>query len=563
MKFINNIYNALEAYIESRFKTDFLKTHPDACDIPNYCYYDEKTKRLTDKRTKDVFSIYYSLSPELCDRLNKNFGSGWPKCACLQTECMGGDYHTLRYVPTQIEVITLKGLIDFIEQRTEHINEPAKKRMLRKLNPDCIVEELNKIWRVFNLRETTSYQVYGLNNTERELLHCLFMLRYDKDDVNKVIEYSRQDHREDFPEDLLEKGVFCNNRLFLPSDDEGQFTVLSKNPYDYIWCSTGNGYQSCFSLESGYWGIQALPLLATQSWHFMAYTTSGMLEEFGLFGHKFPVPNIKCRCWVYRTENGYMMDKMYGKSGWDSSNMEDTMFLLGFNKDSNGYKRSNLDEEGWNEYDVDYIKIDKKDGDCELNEVYRKYNTYCDSINPNTEGYLYDVGIHEFTRRGYRHNSVSPKESVDCLAFNRGLEWNPSRQLSACNGTIGYFKTCPKTKMPIDDTETEHWAAKYLDKPVKSLIIVTVDNTPSMINTLRYLVSDESVLPLSESENEGWFGEKYGNFSDKKVNNLDRFKELLRNTQEENPQYDCILLRIIDKNRVTFQPFYAKKESRL
>ena len=117
--------------------------------------------------------------------------------------------------------------------------------------------------------------------------------------------------------------------------------------------------------------------------------------------------------------------------------------------------------------------------------------------------------------------------------------------------------------MPIDDTETEHWAAKYLDKPVKSLIIVTVDNTPSMINTLRYLVSDESVLSLSESENEGWFGEKYGHFSDQKVNNLDRFKELLRNTQAENPQYDCILLRIIDKNRVTFQPFYAKKESRL
>ena len=563
MKFINNIHDALAAYIESHFRADFLKTHPDENDVPYHFYYDEKEKGLTNTRTKNLFSVYYSLSPELCDRLNKNFGSGWPKCACLQAERMGESYHLLKYVPTQIEVITLKGLVDFIEQRTECINGPAKKRMLRKLNPDYIVKELDKIWRVFNLRETTSYQVYGLNNTERELLHCLFMLRYDKEDINKVIEYSRQDHREDFPEDLLEKGVFCNNRLFLPSEDEGQFTVLSKNPYDYIWCSTGNGYQSCFSLESGYWGIQDLPLLATQSWHFMAYTTNGMLEEFSLFSHKFPVPNIKCRCWVYRTENGYMMDKMYGKPGSDPCDMEDTMYLLGFSKDSNGYQRSDSEEEDWDENGVDYIKIDKKDGDWGFCDVYYRYNTYCDSINPNTEGYLYDVGIHSFTRRGYYYNGVSPKGSVDCLAFNRGIEWNPSRQLSAGNGTIGYFRTCPTTKLPIDDTETEHWAAKYLDKPVKSLIIVTVDNTPSMINTIRYLVSDESVLSLSESENEGWFGERYGNFSDEKVNNLDKFKELLRKTQEENPQYDCILLRIINKNKVTFQPFYAKKESRL
>ena len=44
MKFINNIHDALKAYIESHFRADFMKTHPDEDDVPNHFYYDEKEK---------------------------------------------------------------------------------------------------------------------------------------------------------------------------------------------------------------------------------------------------------------------------------------------------------------------------------------------------------------------------------------------------------------------------------------------------------------------------------------------------------------------------------------
>lgn len=542
----------LISFVYKVFVDVFHRKYPDKCP-PFSNYFDTKTGKETERKNQNVFSLYCSFNLEACEKIEKITGRPFPKGALLQLERMNDYPHTLKSPPTDIETVTLEDLISFVE-KNENMSPRIKDRYLMLLDDKYAELKRKEVLNRFNADYVKTTPMFNEEDKETELLHCLYALKYKQKHIIDVVNYYKEDHKDCFPEELLKMGVYKNNRLYLPGI-KGTYTVISKNPYDYVWASTGNGFQSCFSLDSNYWGIQCMPLLATQSWHFMMYESNLSFSEYSLFNHKFELPNMKVRSWVYNTEEGLMHDKLYGKTDEFPEESMDVIFdLLGIRNDSKGYNREVLSTMDLNEY----IPIKTRDTDYDVKDVLREYNTYLDSINMEARGYLFDVGSHRFTSVS---GNVTPRNSVKNINFNKDLKLNTELCLSFSGGKLGYHKRCPKSSFFIDTNEEYHWTAKYLDRPVKSMAILTFDDHKSAYNKNDLRVSDVTDI-CSDDGYLFWVDE--GQTIDYSFNpSLDTVKTELKKLQETNPQYDCILLRIIEKNKMTFQPFYAKKESYL
>ena len=566
---IYNFSDLIESYVNDKARDVFEEGHPSSIYEPYNNFYNEKEEVLCERLTSNCWSLYFSMAPDLCDKLNarqeKNY---FPKKAKLQIERFSYGAHTLKNAPSKIETITTKDIIDYLE-KSKSIYPDKKSYMMSVLDPEY-GERIKKV--IFDEYNEAKHRIfasplYMKENNETDMMHCLYAFNYKTEDRDRVIRYMKEDHIKDFPEELVRIGVFKNNRLYLPGKN-GNFLVLSKNPYDYIWASTGNGYQSCFSLESDYWGIQDMPMLATQSWHFMLYESTLCFNEYSLFNHKFYVPSMVFRSWAYRTEQGMMRDKPYGRNDESVFNFESVADILGIIKENNGYERGDQDrinpesDDYDEDYDIEYIRLDLKEEDDDVYYIYNKYRTYCDSIYPEREGYLYDVGYHQFTRMN-NNGSDSIKFYVRNLFYNENLKWVEGKSVGVIDNKLDYAKVCPITSFNIRENEERHWSAKYLDKPVRSMAILTIDATSDNPKPIyRLVMSNRSKPTTSPTSNDMWIDPNgainlVGNVNLKKV------KEALRDVQENNPQYECLLLRIIDGNKVTYQPFYAKKEAYL
>ncbi len=486
-------------------------------------YFDIERKRAVSRYNKNCMVLYMNPEPALADAIKQEYGS--IKDAELSIYC-GRQTSCLNRVPTDIILLTKKDLIEFANNNFSNdyvlelrlvIDDEFKQKVIdeQKLKGNMFISCLG------------TYPLYNDVDRECELVHLLKTLLYDNNDIGTVVKYYHEDHKEDFPENLLERGVFKDNRLYLPWDNT-MCLVLSKNPYDYIWASTGNGYQSCFSLESDYWGIQAMPMLATQPWHFMMYWSKCTLNEYSIMNHKFKLPNIQMRSWAYRSGDKLAIDKFYGKCG---SVMHWRQFL----------------DLMYPEFTTDRCTIDMDVDD--FKDIVKKYRTYLDSLHLDGE-FIFGDGMRKFTVQ--LDSMYEIKESVSRICYNPDLRWKEGN-ISIMNNKFCYVNVCPKTKLPTEGTE--HWAAKYIDRPVRSMAIFGYQVDSQRIELSLIEASNRSV----NAEYAYWYGDDYV-YKDDDSENLNALKYALAECQEEHPQVDCILLRIVDKNKVTFQPFYAKKE---
>ena len=487
------------------------------------CFYDIKHKAVVNRYNKDCMVLYMNPEPALVDVLKQEFGD--IRSACLSmVSC--GTAKILDKVPTDIILLTKKNLIEFVNK--EYTGDVLFELLCLLDNEfkQKVVDKRMQDSRGF-MEHLSTYLLYKDGDRECELVHLLKALNYDNKDIGTVVKYYHEDHMNDFPRNLLDKGVFHDNRLYLPWTDD-QCLVLSKNPYDYIWASTGNGYQSCFSLESDYWGIQAMPMLATQPWHFMLYWSKCTLNEYSIMNHKFKLPNIQRRMWAYKGGDGLAIDKMYGKACSIKSELQILRTM-------------------YPEFHMNECRINMNT--YAFREIICKYRTYLDSLEYDG-GYSFGNGEREFTA-DVRSRCVI-KNSVSDITFNPDLRWKEG-VIFEMHGKLCYAKICPKTKLPTDGNE--HWAAKYIDRPVKSMAIFEYQTDAIEDRLLLVEASDY----FTRTDFMYWY-DRDSIYDVAHVHGIDNFKCGLRECQEEHPQVDCILLRIVDKNKVTFQPFYAKKE---
>ena len=490
-----------------------------------YCgdYFDIERKCAVSRYNKNCMVLYMNPEPALADVIKQEYGS--IKDAELSI-CCGRQASPLNRVPTDIMLLTKKDLIEYVNKNYSDYYAFELKFMLDDEFKQKALDEQKLKGNMF-ISCLGTYQLYNDVDRECELVHLLKTFLYDNNDIGTVVKYYHEDHKEDFPENLLERGVFKDNRLYLPWDDT-MCIVLSKNPYDYIWASTGNGYQSCFSLESDYWGIQAMPMLATQPWHFMMYWSKCTLSEYSIMNHKFKLPNIQMRNWAYRSGDKLAIDKFYGKCG----NVMHYRQFLDLMYPEFSKNRCTID------MDVDGFK-----------DIVEKYRTYLDSLRLDGE-FIFGDGMRGFTVK--LDSMYEIKESVSHIYYNPDLRWKEG-SIGIMKNKFCYINVCPKTKLLTE--ETEHWAAKYIDRPVRSMAIFgyQVDSQRNELSLIE--ASNRSV----NAEYAYWYGDDYV-YKDDDSENLNTLKYALTECQTEHPQVDCILLRIVDKNKVTFQPFYAKKE---
>ena len=509
----------LSEKFEEKVKENGLK---ESCIYSGY-YFDIEKKRAVSRFNKNCMVLYMNPEPALADAIKQEYGS--IKDAELSI-CRVGQANPLDRIPTDIILLTKKDLIEYVNKKYHDYYAFELKLMLDDEFKQKVIDEQKLKGNMF-MSYLGTYQLYNDVDRECELVHLLKTLLYDNKDIGTVVKYYHEDHKEDFPKNLLERGVFKDNRLYLPWDDT-MCIVLSKNPYDYIWSSTGNGYQSCFSLESDYWGIQAMPMLATQPWHFMMYWSKCTLNEYSIMNHKFKLPNIQMRNWAYKSGDKLAIDKFYGKCG-SVSHQHQLLSLM------------------YPEFSKSKCTIDMDIND--FKDIVEKYRTYLDSLRLNGE-FIFADGMRNFTVK--LDSAYEIKESVSHIFYNPDLRWKEG-YIGIMNNKFCYVHVCPKTKLPTE--ETEHWAAKYIDRPVRSMAIFgyQVDARRNELSLIE--ASNRSV----NAEYAYWYEDDFVHRDDDSES-LHTLKYALTECQTENPQVDCILLRIVDKNKVTFQPFYAKKE---
>lgn len=95
--------------------------------------------------------------------------------------------------------------------------------------------------------------------------------------------------------------------------DELKYLVISRNPYDYFFCSWGSAIQSCFSLNSSCYGWYGMVPYCTTDSHFLMYLTTGKPNQTTLVrGEKINVPRMIMRCWAWLDHKGVLyLDKPY------------------------------------------------------------------------------------------------------------------------------------------------------------------------------------------------------------------------------------------------------------
>jgi len=509
---IDIIDRLLKAFMASKIKDIFEKS--TGKEYREYIFYNVKTESFDDaKLNKDMWSCYFSLSKDLSERIARIIDEPYPGKK-LRLQCYNsGIFQSLKYPPNEIYKVELSEFIKFVNDNFESAS--TNFRLAKIIN---VLFELDdnykKEYQKFDpeLLERNRYDIehcplYLLKDNLSMVASILFCMKYDMEDIEKIINYMKADHKNDFPDRLLSNGVFKNNRLYLPLEDE-RMLVLSKNIWDYFWASTGNGFESCFSLNSPHKRIRALPLMGIENNHFMCYITRGETKKYGLFsGTKCVIPQIFARSWVHKDNTGNLkIDRIFGY---------DTDFIKDYTKAA--FKIGDITA-GPVRFDVD--------------GAARKYGTYLDSLSSNHFEYCVGLGF---------VNTELNEDGTICeyckeITYNE-LDVNRIKDYEIFDNEIMIVRKCPITGFVIKESEKQHWAAKYMDRPVKKMMLFSfvADERCERI----YNISTQQTLYLMEDT-------------------VEAAKEKVQMYVNEG-NLDAALLRIVDGNRTTFQPFYNRR----
>lgn len=441
-------------------------------------FYNLETKEYQNRYTNKCFSLYIKFDDSIATLA---------KFYCP-------DYKNIMYIRDykKTKITTIPSVIVNIT-KNDFMKIILENNILTTEIDDIILNGLN----IDKFKEP---DIFDEGYDECDLLHILLAFHYKDEDIEKVCDYAREDHQKLFPK--IEGAVYHRNRLYIPVN--GNYLVLSKNPYDFVWASTGNNYCSCFNLDSPTHYIQASPFMCTLPWFFMCYYTNGSTVKFSAFKEKkFKIPQIYGRFWCYKENNTMYSDTIYCEN-----NKYDIMVLL-----QNKFFETD-----------DTVLIDTKQLDIH-------YNTYLDSLITN-------LGIVKYkyrsSRAAYKVNSydMSFKEIMNRIKYNPELTVD-MLPVSILDGMYKKSKKCPKTGLMIDYNSEEHWLAKYIDKVCKHTLLFTYSIEDNVL-----INDEEDVL--------------------KNCDDLESAKENIRYYIKQYSDVDCIVLRMIKGNKVTFQPFYRK-----
>lgn len=502
----------------------YLELLPDAEEIFPYLY-NNKIKRNRDKKWETIEDF-----PEDCEKIHLNAASIKQTMKFLR-DC-GAFYFSG---------------IDRIKYDDEYLDN------LRKLDDDYKPEQISE----------QLVSDLSRDNTRKEFRAMAALAYKDNPNSTELMTKLQEafDNDADFsqlPEDL-HKYKIIDNRMYIPikkswvqmfkderyspiDDDEGLYFVLSKNLYDFFYCSYGSSFQSCFALNSCHGGWQGAVINDLHKSCYMLYLTKGHGQKVSLTGEgrKYAAPYMYMRTWCWLCEDGKLhIDKMYA-SGTDYYN--------------NWLNASLLSEESFTR---DSSKIIDVDSFVALQERYKGY-WYPDSIR-FCAGYMfdYDAGDKCFKGISYRPNFLrewlqrltSVSDTLDLsksIVFNEGRLYNP--------------KTCPITGLLIDESQEVSEYAKHFKQPVEGGLIV-LTYLDGFIRVDAMSKSYESFRLTNYAFDSSQFPKGVSNTTDRIINSIcfsnietpvDKIKEKLKADLKTDNGFGMILLRVINGGQVTW-----------
>lgn len=333
------------------------------------------------------------------------------------------------------------------------------------------------------------------------------------------------------------KKKYNNDALF----NDIKYIVVSKNLYDYYFCSYGSAHQSCFALNSSHHGYHGMIPFGTAQGHYIIYGTKEAPQKTSLIqGSKWTTPYMFFRMWGWLgTDHKIHVDKMYSSynNSFDSA-IRDILERIGFSYDS------------CHTFNSEYFS-----------NIFSEYvcKVYMDSIRMNDD-YKFYRGNGSCSFRGSTNPYYVSELNCGCCTAALSLissvssNFNPLQKFEIIDEHLCNVSICPITGLDIGYGEKQSKYAKYftvsLNKPLLVATYIdglfkldqgTIDNSSTeYIKELKY---DQGYI-----QGECLYLSKF--YSGKPIA-IKQFKEKVKGIVKKEGKF-VLLVRFVEDDKVTY-----------
>lgn len=324
-----------------------------------------------------------------------------------------------------------------------------------------------------------------------------------------------------------------------------KYIVVSKNLYDYYFCSYGSEFQSCYSLTSAHLGWYGMLPMGIVEGHYIIYGTKDKPNKTAILGdnHKWATPHMYFRCWGWTAQDSSLLvDKAYTNQPEVYKVIQEVVLSK--------FMKVNVDR---------FTTLKNSDEFVELFSKY-KLKFYPDSVCTETFKFKLSGGDRAFKGKLYpNYDGCSDKPVSQVLALIESVKdsFNPHKPIAIVNGVLVNPKVCPVTKLVIDESESQSKYAKYLNNPIKGhFAVVTYCDGAFKCDVKNFEGSSyDGTIQIVKGHgcvngNTIQIGSMFQNTNNYRVS-LKTFKEKLKGGIQTS-SLSLILLRVIEDDKVTY-----------
>lgn len=537
-------------------------------------YYNPKSKTVISRLTENVPDFLFKISDETAEFLQ------WPLGNYFKRE--GNKFFSIfeekltdaekAMVSCEIDLLTFKQIMMvcstkswcYFSEYKPSDYDPEYEARIKKMRAE---------WDFTDTSDCELIKDLAKDKIEDNFHALLTLCEYTKERSEELIE--QFNHPEtDFEIKGLEKFKPIDGRIYIKlppfeldnirSKYDSQYArdikylVISRNPYDYFFCSYGSEFQSCYALNSSHYGWYGMVGMAGCKGNFIVYLSSGKVNKINVIsGKKWNVPRMLLRCWGWLADDGrLLLDRAYCSD--QVHNIERDLYnyicntLLGYDCDKVLFKAVHIPLK----YSKQLVKTWHK----------TRYHMYPDSVkveNFEYRGICY--GDRQFVggNEPFDRNFLSRMQEIS----NVPVGYRYKKAYNIVNGELTELKLCPITQLPITSSESKSFYAKFFKEPIKSLAVLTYCDG-------WYKIDAATQNKLSEGSSKIWFDLKnkgacsyrdsgnvyrlFKNFSAGDHNiGIKPFKEWVTGAAKTTG-LDYIIVRYIEEDRVTFVKYKGK-----
>lgn len=547
--------------IELLTKGAKLEQLPDEQTIKNT--YFNKEGRLISRLSENVEDFCIIMTDDLKNYLDKSY-------SCIKRQ--GKQFFSCEPETVEEGITTLNNLskemfMSAVQEIYKHgicgyVGVPKREKDVE------FVKNLEKLDREFTLDKVPEDFISEMTRekTDFYLKALLATVYYNQPQAMRdLYDFDKSEKNWDILQKKYPQCKIVDDRMFIPvkpstklneSDNEFlmdcDYIVISKNVYDYFFCSYGSAHQSCFSLNSSHKGFFGMIPMVMSDNHYIIYGTKSHSQKVSVGGttNKYPAPYMFFRAWGWISDDDKLLvDKLYSST----ANKDVENFLI-----NNGIKIYN--------FEVYALKSNV------YLDIWNRYNfkTYPDSARNNFTSFCRGDGTRMFI------GDISCKLPNDANSVIGALQSYTVDENIDLHKDIGVYgdkllnpSKCPITNIVISSSEDVHWLSSVVKKPVNSLVLIdwvdgavrvtenSIKSTNVIGEHMSFYTRDNSLSCFDSEDNKFFFT---GNFSSSKVP-LQKIKTYIQNYKSEVAEFiDLILLRVVDKNQIAFIKYYTKKD---